>query len=379
MNKRFTATTALFILVVFAAFFYHCGSGPEQAGEIIRPVRTHTVYAAGGERSRVFSGTIKAGQEARLSFKVPGTISRLHVKVGDSVKKGSLIAQLAPEDYSLRVQQAEAGLDQAKAQVLNARSAYERVRGLYENRNASKSDLDAARAAYESGNATLRSFEKQLEMARLQHSYTRLYAPVQGSIAGINAEVNENVGAGTPVVLLTGGKKLEVRVAIPESLITGIREGEQVSIAADALPGKALTGTIKEVGVASTSTGSTFPVTVQLDETPKDLRSGMSAEVTFRFKSAGKSKSIMVPAFAVCEDRGGRFVYTVKPLDAATGTIERKAVKSGDITGDGIEILSGLAEGDMVVTAGVSRIKPGQKVKLPKAAGTDTTAKGDKK
>jgi RND family efflux transporter MFP subunit len=238
---------------------------------------------------------------------------------------------------------------------------------LYENRNNAKSDLDAARAAYESGMASLRSIEKQLEMARLKLGYTQLYAPVDGSIARVIAEVNENVGAGTPVVVLTSGKKLEVQVAIPEMLIAGIREGDKAEVTAGALQGKIFDAVIKEVGVASTGIGSTFPVSVQIQEEAPGLRSGMTADVTLYFKSTGKKDRIIiiVPTFAVGEDREGRFVFTVNPLDKYYGTIERKTVKIGDITTGGIEILEGLNEGEKVVTAGISKITPGQKVKLP--------------
>lgn len=367
--KSFTAK--LFIsagmIMATALLLTRCGSGTPEKKEVIRPVRTQTVTVTGGERERTFSGTVKSGQEAKISFKVAGTINQIHVKVGDRVKAGKLIAQLDKKDYRVEVQRAEASLDQARAQTLNARSAYERVRGLYENRNASKSELDSARAGYESSTASLRSLEKQLEMARLKLGYTQLYAPVNGSIARVSAEVNENVGAGTPVVVLTSGQKLEVQVAIPEMLIAGIREGDKAVVSAGALKGKTFDAVIKEVAVSSTGIGSTFPVTVQIQENAPGLRSGMTAEVTLHFKSAGKKtqKVIIVPTFAVGEDRQGRFVYTVKRLDDTYAAIERKPVKTGDITTGGIEILDGLTEGDQVVTAGISKITPGQKVKAP--------------
>jgi RND family efflux transporter MFP subunit len=358
---------AIFLFLALLALA-NCGSKEKQVKEIIRPVRAMTVYATGGERVRTFSGTTKAGQEAKLSFKVAGTISHIHVKVGDTVNAGDLIAQLDARDYRLVVQQTEAALDRAKANELSARSSYERVRGLYENRNASKSDLETARAAYESAQASLRSTEKQLELARLKVNYARLYAPVKGSIARVDTEVNENVSAGMPVVVLTSGKKLEVEVSVPEILISQVKEGQKADVKVDALPGKTLAGVIIEVGVSPIGGGAAYPVTVRIEETPPELRSGMSAEVSVRLASSGKEERIVVPPISVSEDRSGRFVFTVKPIDDTFGTIARKDVETGDITSEGLEILSGLSDGDMVVTAGVSRIKPGQKVKLPAQA-----------
>jgi len=364
MHKSRVYRLVVIILFLGLLSLVNCKSKEKEVKEIIRPVRTQTVYATGGERLRTFSGTTKAGQEAKLSFKVAGTILSIHVKVGDTVKSGALIAELDAKDYRLQVQQIEATFDQVKAKALNAKSSYDRVRGLYENRNASKSDLDAARAANDSAQAFLRSTEKQLELTKLQVSYTRLYAPVTGSIARVDIEVNENVAAGTPVVVLTSGKKLEVGISIPEILISQVKKGQKATIKMDAIPGQSLKGIVVEVGVSPTRGGAAYPVSVRIEDSHTSLRSGMTAEVSIQLVSSSKKEIIVVPAFAVGEDRSGRFVFAVKPQDEVYGTIVRKQVEIGEITSQGLEIISGLTDGDVVVTAGISRIKPGQKVKV---------------
>lgn len=356
------------ICLGFLGLFWSCGSEKKITEPVIRPVRTIIIGGVTNKRLRTFSGVIKSGQEAKLSFKVAGTVRKIFVKVGQKVKAGTLLAQLDSKDYQLQVQQVKAGLDQARAQVINTKSSYERVRGLYENRNASKSQLDAARAGYESGKASVRSLEKQLEITKLKVSYTKLRAPVDGSIAGLNMEINENVGGGIPVILLTSGKKMEVLLSIPESLISKVKEGEKATIKVDAIPNKLFNGIIKEVGVSSTNVGSAFPVTVQIIDGSQKLRSGMSAEVSFAFTVDVKKAAFIVPSFAVGEDREGRYVFTVKIIDSESdtplGIVERNNVTIGDITDEGLEIHTGLKEGDCVVTAGISRIKPGQKVKI---------------
>ncbi|MDH3689925.1 MAG: efflux RND transporter periplasmic adaptor subunit [Gammaproteobacteria bacterium] len=194
-------------------------SKEEPIEEVIRPVRYIDVKETPAAQTRTFAGTAKAGVEANLSFKVGGTVQRVQVKVGYPVSKGTLIAESDPADFELKVEEAQAGLAQARAEQRNAQANYERVQGLYENNNASRSDLDTARAGAESASASVRSIGKQLERARAQLGYTRLTAKDDCSIATVDVEVNENVSAGQRVAMVTCGGAAEVEVGVPESVI----------------------------------------------------------------------------------------------------------------------------------------------------------------
>lgn len=358
----FRAIAGLTTLLI-AFVLWSCGQEvPPQ--EVLRPVRYVEVYSTGGSRDRTFSGVAKAGVESNLSFKVAGTLQSLPVKVGDRVRTGQAIARIDPEGYRLRVQQTDAALTQAKAQAQKAKADYDRVRGLYENKNASKSQLDAARAAAESASAGVQSARKILDLAKLQLSYTRLSAPSEGSIAMVDVEVNENVRAGQRIVMLTAGSRIEVEVAIPEVLISQVRNESAVVVNFDAMPGKDYAATVREVGVAATGFATTFPVTVRLNGPDSAVRSGMAAEVRFRFESNDQRERMIVPAVAVAEDRDGRFVFVVEPASGDTAIVKRVNVEIGELLNDGLEVFSGLVDGDLVVTAGVSKIQDGQKVKL---------------
>jgi RND family efflux transporter MFP subunit len=361
-TMRRTGVTAI-ALGLAATLSVSCGEDIEPE-EVIRPVRYAKVLTTGGSRLRTFSGTVQAGMESRLSFKVGGTVKSLPAAVGDVVKKGQLLVELEDSDYRLRVQEAEASLLQAQAQERNAESSYERVQALYENRNASKQDLDAARAAFESARAQVETIGKRLELARLQVSYTRLKAPFAGSVAQVHVDENENVGSGSPVVTLTASGIPEVAVSVPGILISQVRTGTSAQVRCDAVPGVVFSATVAEVGVASTGFANTFPVTVRLDEAVDEVRPGMAAEVSFVFETAGTVERMIVPAVAVGEDRLGRFVYVIEPGEDGQVVARRRPVTVGDLTPEGLEIIEGLQEDELVVTAGVSRIADGQAVRL---------------
>lgn len=361
MNRSIVAIFMIFLLAA-------CGE-EQQVAELIRPVKYTEVIQTGGNRSRTFSGIAKAGVEFDLSFKVSGNILYLPVNVGDTVKKRHVIAELDPQDYLLKKQESEATLISAQAQSRNADADYARIKELYENNNASKGELDSARALSESAKAQVDAAQKRLDIDNLQLSYTKLVSPVDGSIAEVPVDINENVNAGTTIVFITSGNEVKVEVAIPEILISKIKKDSMASVRFDSMPEKKFPAIVTEVGVSSTAAATTYPVTVELKRTNEELLPGMAAEVSFEFKN-GEQQRIIVPIVAVGEDKSGRYVYILEKISQKeqasfkTGFTKRISVKVGEITPDGIEILEGLKEGDLLVTAGVRRIKDATEVKL---------------
>lgn len=364
---------------IFAAVLLLGGcEEPPPVETVLRPVRYERVSTSTEARVRTFAGVARAGVESNLSFRVPGTVERVTVSVGQQVRRGENLASMDPTDYELKVQEALAGLAQATAASRNAEADYERVRGLYENNNASRRELDGARANSESSKAQVQAAEKRLEQARQQVAYTRLRAPVDGTVAAVNVEVNENVNAGQKVLLLTAGSEIEVEVALPEAVISGVELDQEVEVRFDALPGRVFAAKVTEAGVASVGTATTFPVTAKLVEPEADIRSGMAAEVAFRFSPADTEGRMLVSPVAVGEDRDGRFVFVLEleggaPADpgeapVSTAVVKRRAVRVGELTGAGLEILSGLENGELIVTAGVRRLSDGERVEVRESA-----------
>lgn len=352
------------VAVVLATFLLACGEKVEQPPPAIRPVRYQQVFATGAERIRAFTGVAKAGIESKISFRISGTLQKLNARVGDPVREGQLIAEIDPRDYELQVEEAEAALAQARAEAVNAEAEFRRVRGLFERDNTSQADYDAARAGQDSARAQARSIEKKLESAKLQLSYTHLESPIDGAVAEVPVEINENVQRGQPIVVLNSGLRPEVEVAIPEVLIREIHQGNSVTVTIDAFPNQTFSGNVTEVGISASEGLRTYPVTILLNRPDVRILPGMAAEVSFRFGSGEEQVRWILPPHAVGEDRQGRFVYVVTGEGEGLGTVHRRPVVVGELVGEGIEVLQGLQDGERVVTVGVSRIEEGQKVRV---------------
>lgn len=344
-----------------------CNTSEEAAQATpLRSVKVATVEATGAARERIFSGTVSSTKETSLSFRVSGTVIEKNVSVSDRVKKGQRLARLDPAPFELEVQRATASLAQARSSATNARSSYERTKRLYEAGNSSRENLDNAKTNLDTAAAQAASTAKALELAQLDLKYTNLVSEDDCAIAATDLQVGENVQQGQQVMLANCGDGLEVDLGIPERFIALVKQDAQVAVTFPALPTIMITGIVDDVGISATSGGTTFPVTVALPrDTAKQIKAGLSAQVTFSFQLDSGAKALIVPSFAVGEDQSGRFVFIVEPADDGTGVVRRAAVDVGDLDDAGIEILSGLEEGSLVVTAGVSALRDGLKVSLP--------------
>ncbi len=359
----FRKITFAFVAILGIVALISCGE-EEKKEEVIRPVRFGEVFVTGGEQTRTFTGTSQAGISTNLSFKVSGTVESVAVKVGDNVRKGEIIAGLDPKDYMLQVQEAEAALVQAQSQAVNSKNNYERVRQLYENRTSSKSDLDAARAADESAQATVDRMQNALELARRQLSYAELKAPTNGTIASRMIEINENVQAGQTIAVLNVGKDMEVALGLPENVINNVQRDMNVQVAFPSLGNKSFQGVVGEVSPSVGPGSSTYLVRAKIINPSSDVKSGMSANVSFKFGSDSLEELLVVPTNAVGEDGNGNFVFLIEEGQDNAAKVAKKYIKIGKLTTKGFEVLGGLSLGQKVATAGLQSLLDGQKVSV---------------
>jgi RND family efflux transporter MFP subunit len=349
------------LVLVLGAMAIACAEEPQEAAPALRPVRYERVSVGPLSLERSLAAVVRAGVESRLSFRVAGSIRAVDVKVGDSVRRGQVLAWLDPTDFELQLEEAKAALAQAQASLRQVEADYGRVRSLYENNNSSKAELDASRANAESAEASVEAVTRQLDQAQQRLGYTTLRAPADGAIASVAVEANENVQSGQEVCLLLSGGESEVVVPVPSVMIGFVQPGQLLTVTIDALAGEVFEAEVTEVGVAVTGGATTFPVTARLLGASVMVRAGMAAEATFLLEGATGDR-IFVPGVAVGEDRDGRYVFLLDPDGAGAGTVRRQSVEIGETNATGIEILSGLSADDLVVTAGARRLTDGMQV-----------------
>ena len=208
---------------------------------------------------------------------------------------------------------------------------------------------------------------KALEIARLNVSYTRLTADADCSIASLDVEVNENVSSGQQVAAVSCGEEFEVKLDVPESLIASVTELMSVTVRFGSIPDQVFSGQVSEVSIASSSGSAAFPVVIKVMENHSSLRSGLAAEVTFRFRSEGDLvEGAVLPVTAIIHDQNGTFVFIADVVgDSDEAIVQRREVTLGELSQSGIEVIGGLETGDRVITAGVSVIREGQRVLMP--------------
>jgi len=354
-----------FVVLILPFFLASCTEPQPEDQPGPRPVRTMQMGEAQGEVVRRFSGSAQAAHDIALSFRVSGMLQYLPVEVGQRVKSGVLIARLDSRDFEIKVKKLEAQAAQARAAFNKARADYERVRGLYEVGNVSRSDLDQAQAGYETAAAQLEAVEQNLDLVRQQVAYTRLYAPHSGSISAVPVENFQMVQAGQPVAILSTDEELEFKVGVPDHLIHQISPGDTAFVHFDILPDQRFEAQVHKVGIQPGKM-STYPVTLRLSqdtEQPRQrIRPGMVGEAEFSMSTPEAAGYHVVPPQAVFGlPTGEQAVWLV---DRDTETVHRREVQVGRLVPEGIQILEGLGSGDLLVVRGVHRLEQDQKVRL---------------
>jgi len=157
---------------------------------------------------------------------------------------------------------------------------------------------------------------------------------------------------------------MEISAGIPEIYISYVKQGDLVKIEINSIKDKIFNGQVSEVSYSIDKNSSTYPVTIKLLNPTSNIRPGMPADVKFDFKNISSTGNLMVPIHSVGEDTSGNFVYVVKPEKDGFGTIEKRKIETGEITDRGFEITSGVENGELIVTAGISKLSNGLKVRI---------------
>lgn len=358
-KKIFKVSFSIFILTTIG-----CSDKTVKEEIPVRPVKFTEVAYLGGETTRQFSGTAKTEKIINLSFRSSGIITKFDLKLGQKVRKNELLGTLDNVSARLSYESSIEGKNSSESQMNTAKLNLNRIRLLYEKGSASLSDYEAAKNSYKTAVASYESSIRSVGIQKDKIEFGYLYAPEDGVIASVSAEIDENVSPGQIVGVLNAGSSIEISLGLPESIINSVEKGMKVLVSFTAINDKKFNAVVTEVAPAISSNTSTYPVTVTITDKDEMIKSGMAANVFFEFASEkGIDGVLTVPANAVGEDSDGRFVFLIKE-QGDSATVKKQKITIGNLTSNGFEIKSGLNVGQKIATAGLQTLLDGQKVKL---------------
>ncbi len=350
-------------LLTLMLFSLGCEEPPVEVTPL-RPVETIEVGYYSEDRNRTFSGTARTDTIVNLSFRSTGILTALNMKVGQAAQKGQLLAELDNVQARLAQEQAITSLNSAESQLNTTKLSLDRVRTLYEKGSASLSDFESAKNSYRTAQASYESAQRSVEIQKEQVRDGYLYSPETGTIASVEIELDENVSAGQLIAVLNAGSSMEIAVGIPESVINLVEVGALALVSFPSLPDAQHQGTVSEVAPSLSNQTGTYPVKVAVDSPAPEIRSGMTANVTFEFSNGTSGETLIVPAKAVGEDPKGRFVFLVESVSDEEAIISKTYIQIGRLSSSGFEVLDGLTEGQTIATAGLQTLLDGQNVQI---------------
>lgn len=360
------------LLVLTGLIALSACSEKDSTPEEIRPVFYTEIRNVDVAPIRSFSVVAQPLNQAKLSFKVGGTIDEIVVELGDSIAVGGVIARLNADDYRINLNKALSALKSTEVQLTAAKSTFLRMENLYAGNNASLNDYERTKAQFESAAAMAQTATEQVNAAQNQLDYTILKAPFSGVISALLAYENETTGAGKPIVALSSINNLEVRTAVPENTIGLLRRGQSVNVRFSNIPGETFPGRITELSPGTPGVAA-YPVIIRLLGESDQLFPGMTGTVDIPITSLSSSGNIVVASDAVSHDQSGDFVFVATETDQKDiYVVMRKNVSLGELTTEGYEISDGLSIGDLVITAGIRFLYEGREVRLLNGSNSKT-------
>ncbi|QBK06626.1 efflux RND transporter periplasmic adaptor subunit [Hylemonella gracilis] len=325
---------------------------PASAGGGLPSVEAAAVVLARVQDDAQAVGTLRSRQSVMLRPEVAGRIAEIAFRDGARVKRGQLLARLDDE-----LPRAE--LSQAEAQLSIARANLRRNEELVAQSFVARSVLDESRAS-------LQVAEAQAALARARLARMRITAPFDGMVGITKVDLGEYVRDGADIVNLEDIEALYVDFRLPERLQAKVRPGQRAYVSVDALPGQSMPAVIQAIDPLVDADGRSLAVRGCIDNRKLLLRPGMFARVTTVF--GARDNALVVPEEAIVPQGSKQYVFRLEAPspgggaggqdgDPALRAVRRVEVTTGLRQPGRVEVVQGLAAGDVVITAGQQRMR----------------------
>jgi len=312
----------------------------------------------------VVRGTIAAvpNQDVRISALVPGRVTMLHVAEGDAVAAGQVVAEIDPRPLEDQKRQADAAVSQARAALENAKQNLDRTDRLFTRGIAAGKEVEDARAQQATAEAGVETTLAALDTATRQLSRAKVTTPIAGHVVKRLVNVGEQVDgtAAQPLVEVANLDVVEFAASVPSEQLAAVHVGQKADIVTDAYGDRAFAGEVIAIAPAVDPTTNAALARIRVRNAGAALKVGMFAQARV---AVGERKGVLtVPPSAVEKNESGEAaVYVV-----SGGVAQRTVVKIGLETSEAVELLSGVSEGQSVLTSSVHGL--GEKAKLGKAS-----------
>ena len=332
--------------------------GTAYAQAEVRPVRTlvATPHAEGEPVS--LTGHIRARTEESLAFRIEGRVIARRVDVGQVVKPGDLVAELDPQPQQDALRQAQAARSAAQASLNEAANNLERQRVLVAQGWSTRVQFDATQKGFLSAKADVDAAAAKLHSAEDQLGYTKLLADSSGAVIAKGAEAGEVVKAGQMIVTVALDDGADAVFDVPASLLRQVSPDAEISIALTDDPNIRTVGRVRELAPQADPVTRSYRVKVGLSDRQEAMRLGATVIGQTRMVAPG---GIELPATALTIVDNKPAVWVV---DRATQQVALRPVQLQRQDSADIVVTAGLEGGEVVVTAGVHALRPGQKVRL---------------
>ena len=387
-----------FVIVLFSLVFWGCSKSKDQsvsAADTARlepiEVKTTRVIERQVERFVEVVGTLKADQEVVVSSEVKGVIEELPVDLGSVVKRGQVLARLSQKEFKLRVDQAEAALQQVRArlglrgnsehinpeqnsEVRQAKAAldeanlrYDRAKTLIKNGDIPQERFDAAEIGYRNAEAhyqaSLDNFSNQIalveqrvaemQLARKQLNDATILSPLNGAVSQRHVTQGEYIRAETQIVTIVKSNPLRLRAVIPEAAVASVHVNNPLTLSVDSYPGRTFKGVISRVSPSLDEKARTLMVEATVDNQDGTLKPGLFAKVQLLVNK--QSPAVMVPSQSVQNFAGLTKVFVLQNDNRIVERVVRTGVKDGDY----VEILEGIKVGERIATDRLGKLSNG--------------------
>jgi multidrug efflux system membrane fusion protein len=340
------------------------------------PVRVERVAPRTAEGGIRYAGALEPNLRVDLAFKVPGYVGSIAtvagadgrprtIQDGDRVTRGLVLAQVRQDDVEARLAQARSAQAEAEAALRQAQDALARAKALYAAKSLTRPDLDAAQGAHDAVQAKLAGAQALVQEARNAVNDSALRAPIDGVVIKRLVEVGALVGAGTPGFVVADTSRVKVVFGVPDVMVGRLRALEHLPVALEALPDRGFEGRVTRVAPVADVKTRSFDVEVTLPNRDGALKAGMVASLQMPGDQPHQ-QPLAVPLTAIVRSPkrpDGYAVFVVRG-EGDTMTAVARDVTLGEMTGNRIEVTTGLQPGERVVVSGATVVTDGAPVAI---------------